>query len=242
MNLSQPLLFKWTVTKFWNWRLAFFIAVALLIHVAAFYLLQVVYPPTEPIKVQPMRVVVLDPGFPPAAELLRELEDRAFAYGPGVDTELDQFSLANLGVSFRPSFQGHQIELLPVEAMGGLHFSSLLSAGRLDLPPLPEVSDWTELQVSQEARESASPQVRVGRNLADRQIDVDSEALAKALRQPNGYLRARAGVLPDGRLLYLLISKEPEGGLAQAEVEILREVLRFEPGDALQQDWIEIIW
>tara|TARA_R110002096_G_scaffold24760_6_gene77925 strand:- start:2257 stop:2976 length:720 start_codon:yes stop_codon:yes gene_type:complete len=239
MSFPVGLLFKGGNSREWNWRLSFFIAVAVLAHITAFYFFQVVYPETERISVQPMRVVILDPSQPDTAQLLRELEDRAFSYGPGTPTELSQYSLANSGVSFRPSFQNHEISLRPVDGAAKMGVSTLLAPGKMDLPPRPE-SKWTGYQG--EKPQSGELQVRLGPKLASRNLDVDNAALSKALRQPNGRLRAQAGVKADGRLLYLLVSEEPEGGLSEAETQILRNVLRFEAGEALQQDWIEIIW
>lgn len=240
MSFPAGLLFKSSLSREWNWRLSFFIAVVLLAHVTAFYFFQVVYPETERITSQPMRITILDPAQPDAAQLLRELEDRAFAYGPGTPTELPEFSLANSGVSFRPSFQNHEISLRPVDQSAQVGILNLLSPGRLDLPPRP-TSEWKGYE-GEKSPANEEIQVRLGPELEKRSLTVDDAALSKALRQPNGRLRAQAGVKADGRLLYLLVLEEPEGGLTEAETQILRDVLRFESGDALQQDWIEIIW
>ncbi len=242
MNLPWRLPFEWRTFDLWNWRLSFVLAVVVLAHITAFYLFQVVYPPTKPISAQPMRITVLDPNVPAAAQLLRELEDRAFAYGPGISTELADFSLEELGAAFRPSFHAYQIPLRPINP-GGTSALAGISPGRLELPPPPEVSGWGQ-EEERELPHLSQPKVRVGPQLANRNLQVDSEALGRALREPNGRLRAKAGVKSDGRLLYFLVSEEPEGGLTPAEVNILRSVLRFEPGAALplQQDWIEIVW
>lgn len=242
VQAKTKLLFRWGRRR-WNWRLTFLVLLSLIGHFFAFYIFQVVYPPTVRTTPEPMRVTLLHPSNTHSARLLRELDDRLYSLYPAESTELTEFSAGRPQATFSPSFRGHEIPLreAPLAEWKETRNTPLVLGGAV-LPPAAPVSSQVD---PAEAQPPSALSVRAGAPLQGRALKVDAARLPFNPADSDGRLRAQISVLPDGRIANLIIDEEPDVDLPAQAAGQLRQALRFDPAPnapALEWTWLEVQW
>ncbi len=235
-------------------RMVFFLAVALVAHVIVFYLFRVDYPAVERWIPQTTGVTLLTDSSPRAAWFLRDLDDRLFHLEPGASTSLTEYSLESRGVRFRPSFAGFAIDLKEGANLQDRRAAAptLYAAGRPVLPPLKTVEQDKPESSSGEELDEAPFQfkIRLSGSLRGRDFRVDEASVEELMSgRPSGRVTFRAGVLPDGRVPYLLPAVEAEAVLSDGssewggeEIDRLRRSIRFEAAADERWGWLELTW
>lgn len=226
------LLFAWSGGRSLVAHLGVFLGLAFIIHLAGFYLFQVVYPVTARVEPVPSRVRVLDPTEPAVAALMRQIDDRLIFLRPSSAGSEARVSLEDFSIAFRPSFMDRGIAYRPIplaESVDGADgFGTVL-------PPLNRVK----------LAESSLRIWRVGGPLADRAIrrpESLDEAISAFDFKGDNRVRLALAVDRGGDLRTVKPATDEEYPRIDELVIAVRTHLRFEreggtAGQDTEADW-----
>ncbi len=127
---GDTLVFPWTRRHpgiFWLWG---FLVLSLLLHIAGFYLFQVVYPSSGRLEPFPAQVLILDKKNAANSVLLQELDDRLVFLQPASTESESRRGVDDFTVSFQPSFADHSPPFREPVTPGGMRQSTVASGSR----------------------------------------------------------------------------------------------------------------
>ncbi len=249
MNEPQesPLLFKWKQARLLDrldWRLAFCLFAAVLVHASAFYFFRVVYPPADHAVPRSKTIAILHHDDEDARRLLNQLEDRIFFVWPGEGT-LDSQSPAGSSVEFTPSFAGHEIQLRKAPSPHWKVDQQSSNPSKMLVFPVPE--SQTTFSSADDVR-PAPFSVKILPK-PDRGWKVAAEMMKAALDSPTGWVLFYAGVDARGQIRNW-VELERARGVDSVDTSAMAQAIRLEALEqdpeaepvALQWFWIEVYW
>ncbi|MFN0079584.1 MAG: hypothetical protein ACKVY0_24230 [Prosthecobacter sp.] len=229
-HTHESLIFAWGVRDHSTWHLV--VALLLLMGgmVGFFFIFRIVHPVAQRLPTTPQHVISLDPRDPAALALIHRAQDRSFA----LLSEEDSLPLESPLLAFRPSFEGHHIELremVPVTA--AMPQPRLFTAASDVLPPVP--------------RRAAGP---VTAPSAATLRAIMSSALAKRgpasvempgikLTQPTR-VQFRVAIGSAGQIITALPLGSAEDAEVMQQLHAAVTALRFEPSSIRRVEWGEI--
>jgi hypothetical protein len=247
---DTALTFDWRPVRWRKTRLALWLVVALVGHLLAFYLFQVVAE-SEPRRAPPVReAVILSRTQESGRGVLEGLEDRWPVLGKGMPPmERDEESLAALVKGYVPTWQNHRPALKPLPGQeGGAALPAVLGGAEGLLPPWPvaEAERPVPAAVSKGPVERALPELAFQTGLVGRELVVGPAwpPVVKAEEWPEeGAGSFMLSVSPAGEVTSCL-SLVASAGLDE---EVLRGVLlklKFAPVEGLevQWGWVDVLW
>ncbi|MEZ5301592.1 MAG: hypothetical protein R3F11_13220 [Verrucomicrobiales bacterium] len=245
-------------------RLALLIAAALILHILAFYLFQVQYPPSERIIPRPARVALVSASNPEARPLLTSVEDQLAAFEPVPESTAGAVpDLGDYAARFEPMFEGYQPALRPFP--GGDSFREPLDPIAEAAPRFADVLPPVDAQL----------QARIAAAQAERPVPAPAEALAdlpkalplgdlagrtveskpdipEALRaeMPSGRATFYASADRSGAIRHALFTRCDSGSLTNALIaELGKSALHLKLSAEADREgpeetwgWLEIIW
>jgi hypothetical protein len=131
---SGTLIFAWNARDHSLWHLVAALLLLMAGMAGFFFIFRIVQPVAQRTLVTPQHVISLDPRDPVALALIHRAQDRSFALLSDSGSVLP---LDGPLLSFRPSFEGHQIALLGLESAPAALQPRLLAVKPDVLPPVP---------------------------------------------------------------------------------------------------------
>lgn len=240
---SRALLFDWRTKTRWNWKLTYFVATSLMVHLLVFYLFQVSYPPVERANPKTNGITLLSSRNAQTAQLLRELRDHTFHQTQFVTTDMPLYSMDVDAVRFKPSFTGFEIPLRPLTELELDPVLPFLSRhDHIEFPPLPGEKGREGEGARGLISSGGGFDVEVTGGLRGREWTLGKVDTPKGLVL-EGRLKVYAGVSPQGEVLFLSpMASDLDPEFTESRMEWLRKALRFEPADETVWGWIELIW
>ncbi len=245
---DTALTFDWRPVRWRKTRLALWLAVALVIHLLAFYLFQVVSE-SEPRQAPPVReAVILSRMQEGGRGVLEGLEDQWPLLGRALPPMArDEEALAALVKGYVPTWQNHRPALKPMPGQeGGAALPSALGSAAGLLPPWPVTEVERPAPVRKGAVERALPELGFQTGLVGRGLVAGP--VWPAVMQAEEWPEEGAGSF----LLSVSAAGEVTSCLslvasAGLDEEVLRGVLlklKFAPveGPELQWGWVDVLW
>ncbi|MCP5554091.1 MAG: hypothetical protein H7A54_10625 [Akkermansiaceae bacterium] len=133
-------IFRWTLGPKGSGLLGLFLLTSFVIHVAGFYLFQVVYPTPTRVDPVPVSVTLVTPGSPGLITFFQQIEDRRVHLRPASATVAPLVKLSDHSARFRPSFLDRGVEWIPLPRQATTAPSPELPplfSGMLDAPAVP---------------------------------------------------------------------------------------------------------
>jgi hypothetical protein len=230
--LSRRLIFDW-VPERWNQPLIGFLAASLLVHFAAFYLFQIVYPTTNSLPPLAGQVSVLSPKNPDDHRILDwiELHDPSVLSAPKVRNDL----VPNLVPRYRPSFSAISPNPLPEPQSAVSSQTSMPSIFSAEsLFPL------RQKPVIAPVEQSFVTRLEFGHNLQNRHpVFSDSLPTASEVLEPSTFF---IGVNREGKVEYLFLWQTSGNDRRDSEAEQFLRQIQFEPGASIAWDLVKIRW
>ena len=141
---EDRLIFAWKDRYHRKLRLAFFLIIALALHVFCFYLFQVEYPKAERRLPYTAQLTVLNPRDTLTQVALRQIDDRTVSIDSAAREALKDAQIEDFATVFKPFFQDYEARLKePPPIYQVTPVSDLVEAGTAVLPsgPVPVRSD-----------------------------------------------------------------------------------------------------
>ncbi len=164
--LAEPrnnLLFKWGARRRRKRSIVTFVIASVVVHAFAFYLFQIVYPPTVALLPPPARVGVISPTTEEGRQLLHWVEAEDPAVASMTQRPADVKAFMPPKVQHIPSYVGYQPALKPLPpSQPDLHVPSAHPPGPIILPhprvPSAEIEAPTAIRFSPELEAFGAPQ------------------------------------------------------------------------------------
>ena len=228
--LSRRLIFDWAPHR-WNQPLIGFLGVSLLVHFAAFYLFQIVYPTTNSLLPPTAQVSVLNPKNQDDHRILDwvELHDPSTLNAPKFRNDL----VPDLVPRYRPRFSTITPGPLP-EPQPSLQTSKppLFSAESL----FPLHGKPTIVPIER----SFSTRLEFGNNLQSRHPVLSGSApAASEMLEPSTFF---VGVSPEGKIEYLFLWQTSGSDHHDAEAEQFLRQIHFQSASSSSWDLIKVRW
>jgi len=244
------LLFEWAGGSNRRWSLLLFLNVSLALHVACFYIFQVVYPPTVRQRAETTKVTYLDTTDPYVREIISRIEDRAVFFDGSLRQPIPGASLDELDdVVMAPSVASHEPVLreLP-ELQTRLELPRVFAADELFLPPLsrllpdgkpaPRPKPFEGVYVY---KPRLIPRGEIaGRKLA--KIPDWSKELESISKAQGNHIRFLIEIDPAGRVTSCLPWAGVEEGFDAAIATKLEADLRYERSSSASRGWLDMHW
>ncbi|NNE91437.1 MAG: hypothetical protein HKN23_07300 [Verrucomicrobiales bacterium] len=108
---AEGLIFHWWHRQRLVLHIAVFLVMSVVLHVAGFYLFQVVYPPGGKVEPVPDRVTLLNPEDPAVHAVMGKIQDRVVFLRPASENAGVRANLDDYSIQFVPSFTRRKPEL-----------------------------------------------------------------------------------------------------------------------------------
>jgi len=227
---SGTLLFAWNARDHSLWHLVAALLLLMAGMAGFFFIFRVVQPVGQRTLVTPQHAISLDPRDPIALALIHRAQDRSFALLSDSDSVLP---LDGPMLSFRPSFEGHQIALRELESAPVALQPRLLSVKPDVLPPVPRRATEPVL-----APQAATLRAVMSTSLAKRG-PASVELSGIMLTQPTR-VQFRVAVGSSGQIVTALpLSSTDEAGV-MSQLHAAVSNLRFAPSEVKRLEWGEI--
>lgn len=241
------LIFLWKRARNTRWKLAFFLLLSFAAHLFCFYLFQIAYPPSDRTVPTPASITFLSPALEENRAVLQQIQDRIFNTDPALSGVLNEVSLNDYAVKFRPSYEDYEFELKDLPStpekldLPGLSKDS----GGIVLPPVetPELIKKTAA-----VREGDLPRIgfQFFSPLADRLRVAEPQWKTLPLDSiQSGHLIFMLGVSESGAISHCLTLESSDPKIQDREVAEEVRQFKFEPAsllDGLQWGRFELFW
>lgn len=153
-------IFRWTLGSKGSGLLGLFVLVSFVVHLAGFYLFQIVYPSPTRVDPVPAQITLVTPGSPGLITFFQQIEDRTVHLEPASDSVEPLVKLSDHGARFRASYLDRGVQWTPVPRQGTALpapelpplFSGLLDApAGASLPAAPAVAPTPTLSPAPES-------------------------------------------------------------------------------------------
>ena len=118
---NKGLIFSWKQKNKALFHISVFFIVATVIHIAGFYLFQVVYPSAGKIEPVPDRITILDMSDPAVHAMMGKVQDRVIFLRPASEGSGVRATLEEHAIQFKPSFSNRNPNVkltFPAEELG----------------------------------------------------------------------------------------------------------------------------
>lgn len=230
-HTHESLIFAWGARDHSTWHLVAAL-VALMAGMAGFFFIfRIVHPVAQRLPTTPQHVISLDPRDPAALALIHRAQDRSFALLSEEDSLLP---LESPLLAFRPSFEGHEIELREmVPATAAQPQPRLFTAASDVLPPVPRRATETVT-----APPVATLRAIMSPALAKRGT-ANVELPGIKLTQPTR-VQFRVAIGSAGQIITALPLGSTEDAEVMQQLHAAVTALRFEPASIRRVEWGEI--
>lgn len=230
-HTHESLIFAWGARDHSTWHLV--VALVLLMGGMAgfFFIFRIVHPVAQRLPTTPQHVISLDSRDPAALALIHRAQDRSFALLSEDDATLP---LASPLLAFRPSFEGHQIELREmVPATAAMPQPRLFTAASDVLPPVPRRATGPVT-----APPVATLRAIMSPSLAKRgptSVEIPSIKITQPTR-----VQFRVAIGSSGQIITVLPLSSAEDPVVMQQLHAAVTALRFEPSSIQRIEWGEI--
>ncbi len=230
-HTHESLIFAWGVRDHSTWHLVVALLTLMGGMAGFFFIFRIVHPVAQRLPTTPQHVISLDPRDPAALALIHRAQDRSFALLSEDDTTLP---LASPLLAFRPSFEGHQIELremVPVTA--AMTQPRLFTAASDVLPPVPRRATGPVLAPSAVTLHAIMSPALAKRGPASALLP------GIKLTQPTR-VQFRVAIGSAGQIITALPLSSVEDAEVMQQLHAAVTALRFEPSSIRRVEWGEI--
>ncbi len=230
-HTHESLIFAWGVRDHSTWHLVVALLTLMGGMAGFFFIFRIVHPVAQRLPTTPQHVISLDPRDPAALALIHRAQDRSFALLSEDDTTLP---LANPLLAFRPSFEGHQIELremVPVTA--AMPQPRLFTAASDVLPPVPRRAIGPVLAPSAATLHAIMSPALAKRGPAS--VKMPGIKLTQPTR-----VQFRVAIGSAGQIITALPLSSVEDAEVMQQLHAAVMALRFEPSSIRRVEWGEI--
>lgn len=229
--------FNWPDYRRVSFSLAGFLLLSILIHGLAFYVFQIVYPPTASIAPPPAQVSILTPDTPQNRELLDWID----AYDPALLAQPQEAAPPGLlQLPYVPSFAGRHAEpIVPAPAHPRAEFPAALSPGALIESALPGENHRVQPVAPQPTATRFSGVLGDRARVSEPPWKLKPAPAAQLLVQARFLL----GVNADGAVDYIFVQESSGDDAMDRHAASHLQAIRFAPAEnAIEWGFARVLW